>query len=110
VHFLAAALPRRLPSASLLCMALLILNGCVNVSEISRSGADDYAVTATGLSYTKPLTALDAEARTKAAAHCTAQDLDMQVRQQVRGWRPMEVTLVFRCVPHRLDQSAASAR
>ena len=91
--------------------AACTLNGCANYSQVISEDADgSYNLTATGISYTMSMPALTAASHEKAVSWCAAQDGDLQLRQQTRGWKPMQVELNFRCLPKQvgqLDQSAS---
>lgn len=90
-------LPRSTASV-ITCSALLALTGCANFSEVSQAEANSYTLNATAVSYTMAMPALTAAAQEKATAHCASLDKRMQLRQQVRGWQPMQVELTFRCL------------
>ena len=86
------------------------LSGCANYTEVTSDDSGSYSLTATGVSYTMSLPALTTASRDKASAWCAAQDKDMQLRQQARSWKPLQVELTFRCVPHQmgmLEQSSS---
>jgi hypothetical protein len=91
--------------AAILLSALLAacaLSGCANFSEVvSVDGDDNYNLIATGISYTMSMSQLTNASREKAAAYCAGQGRDMQLRQQARGWQPMQVELDFRCLPRQ---------
>jgi len=80
------------------CSALLALSGCANFSDVADTGAGVYTLSATAVSYTMAMPALTAAAKEKATAWCASLDKSLQLRQQVRGWRPMQVELNFRCL------------
>ncbi|WP_051516755.1 hypothetical protein [Herbaspirillum sp. RV1423] len=81
------------------------LTGCANFGEVvSDDGEGNYSLTATGVSYTMSMSELTAASREKAGAYCAAQDKAMQLRQQMRGWRPMQVELSFRCLPRQVGR------
>ena len=81
------------------------LNGCANFTEVVANDSDDtYSLTATGISYTISMADLTTASREKAGAYCAIRDKEMQLRQQARGWRPMQVELNFRCLPRQLGQ------
>jgi hypothetical protein len=83
-------------------LAACALNGCANFSEVvSVDGDDNYNLIATGISYTMSMAQLTNASREKAVAYCAGQDRDMQLRQQARGWQPMQVKLDFRCLPRQ---------
>jgi len=81
------------------------LNGCANFTEVITNDSDGtYSLTATGISYTMSMAHLTNASREKAGTYCAVQDKEMQLRQQVRSWRPMQVELNFRCLPRQLGQ------
>lgn len=83
-------------------LAACALSGCANFSEVvSVDGDDNYNLIATGISYTMSMSQLTNASREKAVAYCADQGRDMQLRQQARGWQPMQVELDFRCLPRR---------
>jgi len=88
----------RSASSAASCSALLALAGCANFSEVTDTGAGVYTLSATAVSYTMAMPALTAAAKEKASSWCASLDKGMQLRQQVRGWRPMQVELNFRCL------------
>gem|GEM_PF-5926947 len=91
--------------ALLATAAACSLSACVNFTEvISEDGDGAYNLTATGVSYTMSMPQLTAASQRRAVSWCAAQDSDMQLRQQARGWRPMQVELNFRCLPKQVGQ------
>jgi len=81
------------------------LSACANYSQVISEDADgSYKLIATGISYTMSMPALTAASHQKAASWCAAQDGELQLRQQTRGWKPMEVELNFRCLPRQIGQ------
>ena len=87
------------------------LSGCANFSEVvSVDGDDNYNLTATGVSYTMSMSQLTNASREKAVAWCAGQDRDMQLRQQARGWNPMQVELDFRCLPRQAGTPEAELK
>src|SRR5450830_554410 len=96
--------------ALLIAAAACSLNACTNYSQVISEGDDgSYNLTATGISYTMSMPALTAASHEKALSWCAAQDGDMQLRQQTRGWKPIQVELNFRCVPKQIGQLEQSA-
>jgi hypothetical protein len=92
----------RAATLTVLLLAACALSGCANFSEVvSADGDDNYHLVATGISYTMSMSQLTNASREKAVAWCAGQDRDMQLRQQVRGWEPMQVELDFRCLLRR---------
>ena len=86
------------------------LTACANYSQVISEDADgSYRLTATGISYTMSMPALTAASHEKALSWCAAQDGDVQLRQQTRGWKPIQVELNFRCVPKQIGQLEQSA-
>lgn len=81
------------------CLATAALAGCANTSEVRAGDEDIYMVAATGVSYTMSIPALTAAAKEKAYDFCGKQKMKADLRQLVRGWRPMQVELYFRCQP-----------
>ncbi len=86
------------------------LSACANFTEVISEGDEgSYNLTATGVSYTMSMPQLTAASHQRAVSWCAAQDSDMQLRQQVRGWRPMQVELNFRCLPKQIGQLEQAA-
>lgn len=84
------------------------LSGCANFSDVLSDERDgSYNLSTTGISYTMSMDELTAVSRNKASAYCAGQDKEMQLRQQARGWRPMQVELNFRCLPRQVGQIEA---
>jgi hypothetical protein len=81
------------------CVGAAALAGCANFSEVKSEERDLFMVSATGVSYTMSIPALTAAAKAKAADFCGRQQMKADLRQLVRGWRPMQVELYFRCQP-----------
>ena len=81
------------------CLSAVALGGCAHFSEVSAGQDELYQVSATGVSYTMSIPALTAAAREKARDFCGRQQMQADLRQLVRGWRPMQVDLYFRCQP-----------
>ncbi|EJL85079.1 hypothetical protein PMI16_03587 [Herbaspirillum sp. CF444] len=109
-----ATIPRASPTVLLHALLAVgtacTLNGCANYSQVISEDADgSYSLTATGISYTMSMPALTAASHDKAASWCAAQDADLQLRQQTRGWKPMQVELNFRCLPKQAGQPDQSA-
>lgn len=78
------------------------LSACANIGNvIAEDNEGGYSLTATGISYTMSMAELTKASREKASAWCDGQDKNMQLRQQARGWRPMQVELSFRCLPRQ---------
>ncbi|MBO9537864.1 hypothetical protein [Herbaspirillum sp.] len=96
------------PSRYLLaaCIGAGALAGCASFSEVKPEERDMFMVTATGVSYTMSIPALTAAAKEKAEAFCGRQQMNADLRQLVRGWRPMQVDLYFRCQPKGLSLQA----
>jgi hypothetical protein len=93
--------------AILTVTAVLALSGCANFSKVISENADgSYHVSATTVSYTMSMDDLTAATRQKASAWCADQGKDMQLRQQVRGWKPAQVDLDFRCLARVSDIAA----
>ncbi|MBW9335827.1 hypothetical protein [Herbaspirillum aquaticum] len=90
---------RRRGSLVAACLSAAALGGCANFSEVSAGRDDLYTVSATGVSYTMSIPALTSAAREKATAFCGKQQMQADLRQLIRGWRPMQVELIFRCQP-----------
>jgi len=91
-------------------LAVCSLSACANYSQVISEDADgSYKLIATGISYTMSMPALTAASHQKAASWCAAQDGDLQLRQQTRGWKPLEVELNFRCLPRQPGQWEASS-
>ncbi len=80
-------------------IALGSLSGCANFTDVHNEENDLFMVSATGVSYTMSIPDLTAAAKEKANAFCEKQKLNADLRQLVRGWRPMQVELYFRCRP-----------
>ena len=90
--------------------AVCSLSACANYSQVITEDADGSCkLIATGISYTMSMPALTAASHQKAASWCAAQDGELQLRQQTRGWKPMEVELNFRCLPRQLGQLEPSS-
>ena len=81
------------------CLATAALAGCASTSDIQVGEQDMFMVAATGVSYTMSIPALTAAAKEKAYDFCGKQKMKADLRQLVRGWRPMQVELYFRCQP-----------
>ncbi|MBB5393838.1 MULTISPECIES: hypothetical protein [unclassified Herbaspirillum] len=88
------------------CIGAGTLAGCANFSEVQSEQRDMFMVTATGVSYTMSIPALTAAAKEKAHDFCGKQQMNADLRQLVRGWRPMQVDLYFRCQPKGLSLQA----
>ncbi|BEV18093.1 hypothetical protein HBDW_48810 [Herbaspirillum sp. DW155] len=88
------------------CLSAAALGGCANFSEVGAADNDLYMVSATGVSYTMSIAALTSAAREKANAFCGKQQMKADLRQLVRGWRPMQVELYFRCQPQGVSLQA----
>jgi len=86
---------------TLAAVALCILSGCASFTPITSQEDDTYHLALTGLSYTMSMPALTAMSNEKARAWCAALNKDMQLRQQIRSWQPMQVELNFRCVARK---------
>ncbi|OWY26438.1 hypothetical protein [Herbaspirillum robiniae] len=101
-------LSRRLRAGSLLaaCAGAAALSGCANFSEVKSEDRDLFMVSATGVSYTMSIPALTAAAKEKAYDFCGKQQMKADLRQLVRGWRPMQVELYFRCQPQGVSLQA----
>ncbi|MCP1575284.1 hypothetical protein RB25_15155 [Herbaspirillum rubrisubalbicans] len=97
---------RRAGSLVVACLGAAALGGCANFSEVSAEHDDLYMVSATGVSYTMSIAALTSAARDKASAFCGKQQMQADLRQLIRGWRPMQVELYFRCKPVGLSLQA----
>src|SRR5450830_449140 len=92
-------------SALLATAAACSLSACANFTEVISEGDEgSYNLTATGVSYTMSMPELTAASQRRAVSWCAAQDGDVQLRQQTRGWRPMQVELNFRCLPKQVGQ------
>lgn len=87
------------------------LSACANFGNIvAEDNEGGYSLSATAISYTMSMATLTNSSREKASAYCADQDKTMQLRQQARGWRPMQVDLSFRCLPKQvgvLEQPAS---
>ncbi|WP_443115929.1 hypothetical protein [Herbaspirillum seropedicae] len=81
------------------CLATAALAGCASTSDIKVGEEDMFMVAATGVSYTMSIPALTAAAKEKAYDFCGKQKMKADLRQLIRGWRPMQVELYFRCQP-----------
>jgi len=84
-----------------LCRFLFSTVGAGRLRQLQRSyryRRRVYTLSATAVSYTMAMPALTAAAKEKATSWCASLDKGMQLRQQVRGWRPMQVELNFRCL------------
>jgi hypothetical protein len=90
---------RRHRVGGLLAVCALAMSGCASFTEVATDERDLYMVSATGVSYTMSIPALTAAAKEKANDFCGRQQLHADLRQLVRGWRPMQVELYFRCQP-----------
>ncbi|EJN09423.1 hypothetical protein [Herbaspirillum sp. YR522] len=88
---------RRHRVGGLLAVCALAMSGCASFTDISTDERELYMVSATGVSYTMSIPALTAAAREKADEFCGRQQMNADLRQLVRGWRPMQVELYFRC-------------
>lgn len=88
------------------CLGAAALAGCANFSEVKSEERDMFMVSATGVSYTMSIPALTAAAKEKAYDFCGKQQMKADLRQLVRGWRPMQVELYFRCQPQGLNLQA----
>lgn len=99
---------RRIRSGGLLaaCIGAATLAGCANFSDVNSDERDLFMVCATGVSYTMSIPALTAAAKEKAYDFCGRQRMKADLRQLVRGWRPMQVELYFRCVPQGVNLQA----
>jgi hypothetical protein len=99
---------RRIRTGSLLaaCLGASALAGCANFSDVRSEERDMFMVSATGVSYTMSIPALTAAAKEKAYDFCGKQQMKADLRQLVRGWRPMQVELYFRCQPQGLNLQA----
>ncbi len=83
--------------------AVCALTGCANFTDVRADNSDGtYNLSVVGVSYTMSMADLTATSRQKASAWCESQGKDMQLRQQTRGWRPMQVDLNFRCLPRNI--------
>ncbi|MFX7816635.1 hypothetical protein ABTK28_22025, partial [Acinetobacter baumannii] len=72
------------------CLGAAALGGCANFSEVSAGRGELYTVSATGVSYNMSRPALTSAAREKATAFCVKQQMQADMRQIIRGWRPMQ--------------------
>ncbi|MBP0598908.1 hypothetical protein J8I26_12375 [Herbaspirillum sp. LeCh32-8] len=99
---------RRIRTGGLLaaCISAATLAGCANFSEVKSEERDLFMVSATGVSYTMSIPALTAAAKEKANDFCDKQKMKADLRQLVRGWRPMQVELYFRCQPQGVSLQA----
>lgn len=90
-------------------LTALALGGCANYSKVvSENNDGSYHISAVTVSYSMSMDELTATTRQKASAWCADQGKDMQLRQQVRGWKPMQIDLDFRCL-ERAGNGAAPA-
>lgn len=91
--------------ALLVTAAACSLSACANVGNVIAEDNDGgYSLTSTAISYTMSMNDLTDVSRKKASAYCADQDKNMQLRQQARGWRPMQVELSFRCLPKQIGE------
>lgn len=88
------------------CAGAAALAGCANFTEVRGEERDLFMVSATGVSYTMSIPALTAAAKEKANDFCAKQKMNADLRQLVRGWRPMQVELYFRCQPKGVSLQA----
>lgn len=92
--------------AMLAIVVCSVIGGCTSYSAVTTEDASGtYHLTANGWSYSMSMTTLTASSHDKASAWCAAQGKDMQLRQQVRSWQPMQIELSFRCVPPQENDS-----
>jgi hypothetical protein len=83
--------------------AACALTGCANFTDVRADNGDgSYNLSVVGVSYTMSMADLTTASHEKASAWCAGQGKDMQLRQQSRGWRPMQVDLNFRCLPREV--------
>lgn len=99
-------LQRRAGGMFAACIGAAALAGCANFSEVKTDERDLFMVSATGVSYTMSIPALTAAAKEKAADFCGRQQMKADLRQLVRGWRPLQVELYFRCQPQGVSLQA----
>ncbi|MCA1327014.1 hypothetical protein [Herbaspirillum sp. alder98] len=97
---------RRRGVGGLIAVCALAMSGCANFTEVSSDERELYMVSATGVSYTMSIPALTAAAKEKANDFCGRQQMNADLRQLVRGWRPMQVELYFRCQPKGVSLQA----
>ena len=88
------------------CVGAATLAGCANFTDVKAENQDMFMVSATGVSYTMSIPALTAAAKEKAYDFCGKQKMKADLRQLVRGWRPMQVELYFRCQPQGVSLQA----
>lgn len=88
------------------CVGAASLAGCANFTDVKAESQDMFMVSATGVSYTMSIPALTAAAKEKAYDFCGKQQMKADLRQLVRGWRPMQVELYFRCQPEGVSLQA----
>jgi len=99
---------RRLRVGGLLvaCAGATALAGCANFTEVRADERDLFMVSATGVSYTMSIPALTTAAKEKAYDFCGKQNMSADLRQLVRGWKPLQVELYFRCQPKGTSMQA----
>jgi len=97
---------RRGRVGGLFAVCVLAVSGCASFTEVSTDERELYMVSATGVSYTMSIPALTSAAREKANDFCGRQQMNADLRQLVRGWRPMQVELYFRCQPKGVSLQA----
>lgn len=97
---------RRHGVGGLIAVCALALSGCASFTDVSSDERELYMVSATGVSYTMSIPALTAAAKEKANDFCGRQQMNADLRQLVRGWRPMQVELYFRCQPRGVNLQA----